>query len=120
MAREDNLKSIRTTEQARALGSKGGKASVKAKKERKQLRQMLMAELDKAAGADGMTREEYLVAKCLQNYTKGKLTFRDLKDLQDLLGESQTNINVSGDGVNIIVESKERADKIRNIKNLDA
>lgn len=43
-----------------------------------------------------MTKMEWLVLKAMQN-ARGGVSFRDLKDIQALLGESVQNVNVSGD-----------------------
>ena len=39
---------------------------------------------------------EYLVAKALQNHSKGTLSLKDLTYLQKLLGEDTININTNG------------------------
>ena len=53
MANEGNLKPIRTTEEARERGSKGGKASGESKREKKRLRECLEAILDGEIEIDG-------------------------------------------------------------------
>lgn len=72
---------------------------------RKALRDLLISELGKDSGG-GMTKAEWLVAKCLDNHAKGKLTFKDLKYLQDLLGESVQNINLTSEGAGLIIGFK--------------
>lgn len=51
---------------------------------------------EKIAVGSRITKMEWLVLQALQN-AKTTISFRDLKDIQALLGESVQNINVSGD-----------------------
>ena len=45
-----------------------------------------------------MTKREYLIAKALSNASKDEtLSFRDIAELQKILGESVQNVNVTGD-----------------------
>lgn len=83
-------------------GAKGGRASGESRRRHRELRELLIEELAKE-GANGMSKEEYLVAKVLENHARGKLTFKDMKDLQDLLGESSLNVNVKSEGFHIEV-----------------
>lgn len=110
-----------TTEQSREKavenGRKGGVASGESKREKAQLRELMLAELQKDGG-NGLTKAQYLVAKTLDNHARGKLTFKDLKDLQDILGESVQNFNLQSDKPLIIVASEDEAEKLRNIKDL--
>ena len=94
---EDNLRPVRSKEEASERGRKGGIASGRSRRKHKELRELLIRELTKV-GANGLTKEEYLVAKALENHAKGKLTFKDLQDLQQLLGEAveKHEMNVQG------------------------
>ena len=94
---EDNLQPVRSKDEARERGRKGGIASGRSRRKHKELRELLIRELTKV-GANGLTKEEYLVAKALENHAKGKLTFKDLQDLQQLLGEAveKHEMNVQG------------------------
>ena len=57
---------------------------------------VLRAELEKSAGkGTGMTKWEYVVAKCLENLAKGKCTPQDLKNIAEVLGELKTNIDLN-------------------------
>lgn len=76
---------------------KGGIASGKARRERATLRAVLMEELDEKDERTGLTRRQLLIKKAMANHAKGKLSFKDLKDLADLLGESIQNVNVQTD-----------------------
>lgn len=96
MANEQNLRTP-TSEEAREIGRKGGIASGKARKEKATLRAVLMEELDHVDEASGLTRRQLLIKKAMANHAKGKLSFKDLKDLADLLGESIQNVNVQTD-----------------------
>ena len=53
----------------------------------------------------------------MANHAKGKLSFKDLKDLQDLLGESVQNVKVEGSGFQIVINSKEDAEAVNAILN---
>lgn len=96
MANEQNLRTP-TSEEAREIGRKGGIASGKARKEKATLREVLMAELDEKDERTGLTRRQLLIKKAMANHAKGKLSFKDLKDLADLLGESIQNVSVQTD-----------------------
>lgn len=99
---DDNLKgheftSNQSREKAATNGRKGGVASGVSRRKHKAIRELLLSELRKV-GPNGLTKEEYLVAKALENHAKGKLTFKDLQDLQQLLGEAveKHEMNVQG------------------------
>jgi len=97
MANEENLRPVRSESEAREKGRAGGKASGVSRRKHKAIRELLLAELRKV-GPNGLTKEEYLVAKALDNHARGKLTFKDLQDLQQLLGEAveRQEVNVKG------------------------
>lgn len=100
MANEQNLHAPFTSDQSREEaaknGRKGGLASGAARREKATLRSVLLEELDKVE-ADGLTRRQILIKKAMANHAKGKLSFKDLKDLADLLGESIQNVSVQTD-----------------------
>ena len=73
--------------------------SVEARRRNKTLREATLAALQEDGGG-GKTRLEHLVLKAMDNHRKGKLTFRDLKDLAAILGEQ--TINVKTDGPQIV------------------
>lgn len=103
---------------AAAVGQAGAAASTRAKRERKTLAQTLREELDKMASAGGtMTKQEYIVAKCLQNLANGKCAPKDLKTISEVLGEFKQNINLDGDGMHIIVRDSAEASKIDKLIN---
>lgn len=95
---EQNLipNSQRSPSEVRANGQKGGIASGKARRERKTLAEVLRAELDKDSGS-GLTKQEYLVAKCLADLAdkKGKVFPKDLKTLSEVLGELKQNVELT-------------------------
>ena len=67
------------------------------RKERETLAEVLKRQLqEKAADGSQLTKLEYLIAKALQNHSKGTLTLKDLTYLQKLLGEDTPNINTNG------------------------
>ena len=61
MRNTDNLKPVRTAEEARALGRKGGIASGESRREAKVLRALLLKRLEKPYAGTGMTSCEALV-----------------------------------------------------------
>lgn len=75
--------------------------SVEARKANKEmratLREVLLEELDEKDERTGLTRRQLLIKKAMANHAKGKLSFKDLKDLADLLGESIQNVSVQTD-----------------------
>lgn len=53
---------------------------------------------EKISKESPMTKREYLIAKALQNASHDEtLSFRDIAELQKILGESVQNVNVTGD-----------------------
>lgn len=82
--------------------------SVASRKEHRTLAETLRRELEQKAGTSGLTKLEYLVAKALENHSKGPLTLRDLTYLQKLLGEDVLNIKT--DGPQVIVVSQQAID----------
>jgi hypothetical protein len=79
---------------------------------------MLRRELEKDGG-DGLTRGEVLVAKAAHNHLKGKLTFKDLKDMQDVLGESVQQLRVQHEGIVKVVRSEEEKRLLESMNELD-
>jgi hypothetical protein len=61
---------------------------------------------------------EYLAAKAISNHAQGEMTFKDLRDLQHLLGEDKQILNLEGDGIRIVVENAEQAAKLGEIEKL--
>lgn len=123
MANEQNLTpftSDQSREEAARNGQKGGIASGKARRERKTLAEVLRAELEKDAGS-GLTKQEYLVAKCLADLAdkKGKVFPKDLKTLAEVLGELHINVDHSGDALIKVVRDEEEAEKLANIGELN-
>lgn len=67
----------------------------------------IRAELMKPAG-NGLTKLEYLAAKVIQNHATGRLSAKDMIDIQKLLGEEVTTVNVNGP----LVVTKEEAEAL--------
>ena len=74
MAKEGNLRKI-NSEEAREMGKKGGKASVKARKERKALREELLLLLSK-----GDTQERVSLAQIKQALDGNTKAFEVIRD----------------------------------------
>lgn len=92
--------------------------SVEARLRNKSLADALRAELEKKAPGTEMTKLEYLAAKAIGNHASGDMTFKDLRDLQHLLGEDKQTLNLEGDGIRVVVESPDQAAKINEIGKL--
>lgn len=87
MANEQNLKPVRTKDEARERGKKGGVASGKARRERKMLKDELLALL-----SDGDTQEKMCLA-LIRQAQRGNI--RAFEVVRDTVGEKP-------------IESKER------------
>ena len=95
---------------AREAGAKGTASRERSKKERQTLADVLRNELArKAASGSEMSKLEYLVAKALENHSKGSLSLKDLTYLQRLLGEDTLNINTNGPQVIVVSEKSIKA-----------
>lgn len=76
-----------TSENAREMQKKSAESRIR----NKQVSQILRDELLKKVG--DMTKLEYLTQKAIIN-AKDDITLKDLKLIQDILGESVTNLNI--------------------------
>lgn len=84
--------------------------SASARKENRTLADVLRQELQKkAASGSEMSKMEYLVAKALENHSRGHLTLKDLTYLQRLLGEDTLNIKTDGPQVVVVSERSVQA-----------
>ena len=73
------------------------------RKERQTIAEVLRKQLEeKAADGSQLTKLEYMVAKTLQNHSKGTLSLKDLTYLQKLLGEDTLNINTNGPQIIVV------------------
>ena len=107
-----------TADNARGMGSRGGNASRDAKRARKTLADTLREELEKPASERGtMTKQEYIVAKCLETLAKKKCFPKDFKILSEVLGETTQNISIAEANIKV-VRSEDEARKLENIKDL--
>lgn len=85
------------------------------RKENRQLADVVRAALEKkASSGSDMTRMEYLAEKAISNHATGTMSFRDLRELQKILGEDVKTINLGND-FNIVVASKEDADMVASL-----
>ena len=78
--------------------------SVASRKERKTLREALLEALMEEGG-DGYTKLEILARKAMSNHVKGKLSFKDLKDLSSVLGEDVLTVKNDGPAMVVVPES---------------
>ena len=91
---------------ARECGAKGVEQRERNRTIADVLRRQLM---EKASSGSPMTQLEYLVAKALENHSKGSLSLKDLTDLQRLLGEDVLNINTNGPQIVVVSEKSIKA-----------
>lgn len=71
--------------------------SVAARKENRTVAEVLRAALvEKASSGSPMTKLEYLASKAIQTHATDEVTFKDLRDLQKILGEDIKEINLTG------------------------
>lgn len=92
--------------------------SAEKRKENNLMQKAVLKELAKSAGAGTeMTRLEYLVAKATSNHSKGKMTFKDLKDLKDLMGENVQQVQVGGSGFQLVINTTEDAEAVGALLN---
>ena len=126
MAQRDSKgRFVKGNKEGRKIGSNGGLTAAEAqlrgaeaRKRNRTLADVVRSELEKAAPGTYLTKIEYLAAKAISNHAAGEMTFKDLRDLQHLLGEDKQTLNLEGDGVRIVVENGEQADKIGRIGEL--
>ena len=115
MERDEKGRFTKGNNEGRRFASDGSAAanalrSQKAQAEKKTLREALVAELNKKAKAgEPMTKLEYLVAKAIDNHARGKLTFKDLTALLELLGEKELTVTHKTDGPLVITEAEAQA-----------
>ena len=97
---------------ATVSGARGVAVREQRKKERQTLADVLRQELQKkAASGSEMTKMEYLVAKALENHSRGSLSLKDLTYMQRLLGEDTLNIKTDGPQVVVVSEKSVQAAK---------
>lgn len=84
-----------TSENAREMQRR----ATEARNANRTIAETLRAALEEKVSKDSqMTKREYLIAKALLNASHDEtLSFRDIKEIQAILGESVQNVNVTGD-----------------------
>ena len=88
MAKEDNLKHL-SSDEARLLGSKGGKASVKARRKKKELKQLLELALSQPCGDTGEDNYMGITVALVQKALNGDLYAYEV--IRDTLGQKQAD-----------------------------
>lgn len=108
----DNLIPL-TTEKAREIGAKGGKASVRARRERKSIAEGLKALLNEKTPDKKMTRQEAILARAIRRMFDNP-DIRDIKVLAEILGEVKQTIATEGLTLNITAsdEGKDNIEKL--------
>lgn len=109
MANESNLKPIKTltNEEAKKRGSKGGKASVKARRERKAMREQMQMLLslplkdDRAKAkfeelginTDDMDNQMALIVSTYKQALKGNMNAMNV--IREIIGEKEITVNIN-------------------------
>lgn len=107
--------SERTAEERKAIARAGGIASGKARRERATIADAVRKVLDEVL-ADGTTRRDAFVAKCLKNtFDNGDV--RDLKTLSEILGELKQQVSVDGGAIVINVADEKQKKDVTDIIN---
>ena len=76
-----------------------GKNGVEKREQNRTVAEVLRAALaEKASSGSPMTKLEYLASKAIQTHATDEITFKDLRDLQKILGEDVKEININGEG----------------------
>lgn len=118
MAGQDNLVSLgdRTTEEQRAIASKGGKASVRSRRKRKLIADALRKVLDEPmAHGTKQTKLEGIAIKTIKKLFDDP-DIRDVKVLAEVLGElKQTIEGGAGFTLNITTSSEEGKENIKKL-----
>lgn len=111
--RKENLKSPRSTEEARERGRKGGVASGRARREKASLRAALEVLLERK-GEDGKTGREALAVALYEQALKGDV--RAFAELRDTVGEKPTDkVDMSADLsiTAVLEEARRRVTRLR-------
>lgn len=89
--------------------------SAEARKRNRTLAEVLRAQLqEKASEGSPLTKLEYLTLKAITNHAKGAMEFKDLRDLQKLLGEDIKTVNLGGDApVNIVLGDEKAVEGLK-------
>lgn len=113
MAKEDNLKPVRSEEEARALGKKGGIASGQARREKATMKRTLEMLLDEVANIKDneskLTYRQLTTLGLLQGAIEGKA--ENYKTIVQLLGELQEQTNETP-SLNITITDNSNLEKV--------
>ena len=117
MAGKDNLKPVRSKEEARERGAKGGKKSGEKRRELKTMREMLNYLLSKditnKQGEKATTLEAVMVAQ-IKEAIKGNT--RAAQFIRDTIGEMPKMVHeVENKGINIFVADKEHKKMLEDL-----
>lgn len=110
MAREDKLKPVRTKEEARERGRKGGIASGIARREKKTFRATLELLLDRKLDGSPLTGREAVAVALFEKAMSGDV--KAFQELRDTVGEKPVDkqeLSGSLDVVSILEEARRRA-----------
>ena len=103
-----------------AIAKEYQQRSAEARKRNRTLREAALAALQERT-PDGHTKMEALILKAMDNHYKGKLAFRDLKDLAAILGEDVLRIQHEGiEEIGIRIVDTRKRDGERIVVNYDA
>ena len=109
--RDSKGRFVKGNKEGRKIGSNGGLTAVEAqlrgaeaKKRNRTLADVVRAELEKVAPGTDLTKMEYLAAKAIGNHAAGEMTFKDLLDLQKLLGEDVKKVEFGTEPLTITLQ----------------
>lgn len=102
MAGKNNLNPVRSTEEARERGKKGGIASGEARRKKKTIRETLEMMLS-GKMPDGATRQDAIVVALLEKALSGDV--RAFEAIRDSIGEKPVNAISGVDGEPLVPPS---------------
>jgi len=105
----NNKEGMSSTEIARERQLKSAAVRKANTAARKTLADTLRAALAENAGG-GLSKMEYIVAKCLEGMAKDGCSPKDLKNIAEVLGELNQNINLSTEETGLIIGFKKADD----------
>lgn len=113
MERDNKGRFVKGNTEGQKIGSIGGLSAKEAqlrgaakRKENRTLAEVMRRELEKKSEHGDMTKLEYLTLKAIQDSSSDRLSFRDLHELQKILGEDVRTIDI-GEGVSIHINSSD-------------
>lgn len=86
--------------------AEAARKATEAREKNRAIAEVVRAELAKMAPGAGCTKMEYLAIKAINTHANGQITFKDLHDLQKVLGEDVQRIDFGENPINITFQDK--------------